>query len=68
MNDSYCFTLYFHELPLDLQEEKIDQFICVQWADGIFEGEYDTVEQALEDKTLRDAVRTHIESYFPFRF
>lgn len=68
MNDSNGFILHFYELPPDLQEEKIDQFICSQYADGIFEGEYETIEQALEDEQLRDVARTHIESYFPFTF
>lgn len=66
MYDRYSFTLNWDELPEELREEKLDQYLTREYEN---EGEQEqTLEEYLEDPERRASAERCVEAYFPMYF
>lgn len=67
----FAFNLDFDELPEELQEQKIDEWITFNFEDENWTNENEeplTLEQALHDERIREDARYTIEAHFPIYF
>jgi len=68
---NYAFNLDFNELPEELQEQKIDEWITFNFEDEQWTDENEnplTLEEALNDERIREDARWRIEARFPIYF
>lgn len=67
----YSFNLEWDELPEELREEKVDDYIRHLHQAGEYtdeNGEPRTIEDVLEDQEIREAEESRIASHFPIYF
>lgn len=67
----FAFNLDFNELPEELQEQKIDEWITFNFEDEQWTDENEkplTLEEALNDEHIREDTRFRIEAHFPIYF
>lgn len=60
----YGFRLEWEELPRELREEKIDEYIRFNQS----EGDLITTEEALQDENIRYSAKRNISARFPIYF
>jgi len=69
MYDNYSFVLEWNDLPEDLREQKIDEYITHTYDDehDVEEGDM-TLEEAIQDFDNRRNAERQIEARFPMYF
>jgi len=64
----FYFTLEWEELPEELREAKVDEYLRCLWEEGAPEVADKPLEDVLADQELRDQAERSIEARFPVRF
>lgn len=67
----FSFVLHFDELPEELQEKKINEWIEYQSNSNSLTNEEDEpvdLDEALQSKEIRSEAKRTIEAYFPIYF
>lgn len=69
----FSFSLDFDELPRELQDQKIDEYLTALYEDDPWyfakdEDSFPSIEEVLTDEENRNEARYKIEAHFPVYF